>query len=214
MNPTRLFIARHGETEYNRNHLMQGRSIDAPLNETGRNQAEALFRYLNQYEIHRVGSSSLIRAIQTAEPIVKHLDLNLSSSSALDEMDFGDYEGLSYMNLADELKELQKNWENGNLNIGAPGGESPRQVFERANSCVQKLLSDQQGDTLVLVLHGRLIRILLSEWLGYGLKNMHRIQHRNGCINQLVWDGQSFEAVYINKTEHLDNISALKTGTT
>lgn len=212
MKSTRLFIARHGETEFNRNHLMQGRSIDAPLNDTGILQALALTEYLKGYKIDQVGSSSLLRAIQTAEPIVKYLNLNMSSDSALDEMDFGEYEGLSYLELADELSELQKKWENGNLNIGAPGGESPIEVYERANSYVHKLLNREHGKTLVLVLHGRLIRTLLSEWLGYGLKNMHRIQHRNGCINQLVWDGIKFEAVYINKTEHLENISTLKTG--
>lgn len=212
MKSTRLFIARHGETDYNRNHLMQGRSIDAPLNDTGRLQAQALTEYLKGYEIDHVSSSSLLRARQTAEPLAQHLNLDMSSDSALDEMDFGEYEGISYLDLADELRELQKNWESGNLNIGAPGGESPLEVFERANACVHEILSREQSNTLVLVLHGRLIRTLLSEWLGYGLKNMHRIQHRNGCINQLVWDGHKFEAVYINKTEHLDNTSALKTG--
>jgi broad specificity phosphatase PhoE len=67
----KLFLIRHGETDYNLNHLMQGRGIDAPLNETGELQALAVAEYLERYDIDHVISSSMLRARQTAGAISK-----------------------------------------------------------------------------------------------------------------------------------------------
>ncbi len=202
MNKTSLIIARHGETEYNRQGLLQGRGIDAPLNETGLRQAESISGYLAGYDAQTLVSSSLKRSIQTAEPIGKSKELEVVSESALDEMDFGDYEGVEYIKVAEELRVLQEAWQGGKLDQPIPGGESPLEVFERANSAVTRFIDANRGKHLILILHGRLIRILLSEWLGFGLKNMHKIEHQNGALYHLVYGGR-FEPMYLNKTDHL-----------
>ncbi|MCC5908539.1 MAG: histidine phosphatase family protein [Balneolaceae bacterium] len=208
MSEIRLFIARHGETEYNRKGLMQGRGIDAPLNKTGIKQAEALAGYLNQYQVDLLATSTLIRAMQTAEIYQKNTNVRFLKNSDLDEMNFGDYEGVDYNSAINELGELVKAWQKGEVFLKVPGGESPGEVFERADAAVQKYIRSLQKGTLVLVVHGRLIRILLSEWLGYGLKNMEQIEHTNGAVNQLIFNGKGFEPVYLNKTDHLKNLSS------
>ena len=83
-------------------------------------------------------------------------------------------------------------------------GENPIQVYKRASSKIEEILELSKEEHIVFMLHGRLIRILLSEWLGLGLKNMHQIEHQNGAINYLTWDAQKFEVVELNIINHLD----------
>lgn len=202
MSVKRLLIARHGETDYNLKGLLQGRSIDAPLNKTGWTQAEKLSSYLTNYTADKLYSSSLQRTWQTAKPFSEKHQLETVREKGLDEMDFGNYEGIPYMEASDDLKELKLIWQSGSLNTPIPGGESPVEVFERANDVIRRDIENRNSDTLVYVLHGRLIRILLSKWLGYGLENMHKVEHQNGAVNHLVYD-DGFKAVYLNKTDHL-----------
>ncbi|PWN06268.1 histidine phosphatase family protein [Rhodohalobacter mucosus] len=202
MKKIRLFIARHGQTDYNRRGLLQGRGIDAPLDETGFRQADLLSTYLSGYDTDGLYSSSLVRTWQTAEPLRKAKKMDIVREKDLDEMHFGEFEGKPYLDAARELDNIQKFWKRGDLDVPVPGGESPRQVFDRANAAFHDIVRKFSGTSLVMILHGRLIRILVSEWLGMGLKNMHKIEHQNAGINQLVYDG-SFKAVYLNKTDHL-----------
>ena len=204
MKQIRIFIARHGETDYNQKGLLQGRGIDAPLNETGFKQANLLSLYLSGYDADHLVSSSLTRTWQTAEPLGKAKKLDILKETDLDEMDFGEFEGKPYLDAAEELDNIQTFWKRGELDVPIPGGESPRQVFDRANSAFQNILKSFSGSNLMLVLHGRLIRVLLSEWTGIGMKNMHKIEHQNGAVNQLVYDG-NFRTVYLNKTKHLSS---------
>jgi probable phosphoglycerate mutase len=203
MKQRRLFIARHGETEYNRKKLLQGRGIDASLNETGISQAKALSGYLKHYPVHYLGSSSLKRSFETAGYHGETIKKDVIQYSGLDEMDFGDFEGASFLEVEDEIKRIGQAWKSGNVDLKIPGGESPRDTFERANDAMLNLIESTPEETLAVVIHGRLIRILLSKWLGYGLKNMDKIEHQNGSVNQLLYKNGTFEAVYLNKTDHL-----------
>lgn len=206
MKDVRLLIARHGETDYNKNGLLQGRGIDAPLNATGFEQAKALAGYLGGYTASYLGASSLLRTAQTARFFSESSRLEINQNPNLDEMDFGDFEGRSYIETADELERINTEWRRGHVSLKLPGGESPQDVYDRANQAVHEIISAQPNQTVVLVIHGRLIRILLSEWLGYGLKNMDKINHFNCCVNQLVFKTGRFETIYLNKTDHLTPI--------
>jgi probable phosphoglycerate mutase len=203
MKQRRIFIARHGETEYNRKRLLQGRGIDASLNETGIRQARELSNYLSGYPIEFLGSSSLRRSFETAGYHGESIQKDVEQYSGLDEMDYGDFEGVSFMDVEDEIRVISQSWRNGQVDLKIPGGESPKDTFDRANSAMMELLGSTKVETLALVIHGRLIRILLSEWLGYGLKNMHKIDHQNGSVNQLLYKNGTFEPVYLNKIDHL-----------
>lgn len=207
MSQIHVFVARHGETEFNRKGMLQGRGIDAPLNDTGRSQAQRLADYLTHYEATSIISSSLTRAWQTASFYEEKTDLTVQKNKDLDEMDFGDFEGVSMKEISHELNDLQNGWKNGDVSLKIPGGESPQEVFERANTAARTYINGAETQTIMLFIHGRLIRILLSEWLGYGLKNMHKVEHGNGAVNHLVLKNGSFEPVYLNKTDHLEMLT-------
>lgn len=203
MKYTRLFLVRHGETEYNKKGLMQGRGIDAPLNEAGRKQADKVARFLEPEGAGEIISSSMIRAIETAQPLAERTGSTVQPFDELQEMNFGDLEGEKTSDIQKQLQEIHQRWTSGDIKHAIPGGESPAEVFERADGKIRKILNNGGNQTRVFFLHGRLIRILLSKWLGYGLENMHRIEHQNGAINHVLKNNVSFNIVYLNKTDHL-----------
>ncbi len=206
MSRIELYIARHGETDFNKNGILQGRGIDASLNETGKKQARLLSNCLSANSSDAIYCSSLRRTWETAEPYQNVIQVESIKDENLDEMHFGDYEGVKYEEAANDLSELQKAWERGETSVKIPGGESPEEVFKRADGAVKSRLDKFDGKVMTLFLHGRLIRILLSNWLGYGLANMHKIEHQNGALNKVVYHNNSFHPVYLNKTDHLLNL--------
>ncbi len=198
-----VYLIRHGETDYNKLKRMQGRGINASINEKGKEQAVAVAEWLRDKPVNNVITSSLKRAIESAAPICECKEVTHESYTELDEMNFGELEGKPFMEVKSDLLHLHENWSNGNLKAAPANGEYPIEVFERANAKVIEILYSNGSNHIVFMLHGRLIRILLSEWLGLGLQNMHQIEHQNGAINHLIWRDGIFEAVRLNITSHL-----------
>jgi len=205
MGLTNVYLARHGQTEYNRLNQIQGRGIDVSLNENGRQQARAIARHLKDTQLHCIYSSSLKRSQETAKEIAQLHGVMLQSHADLDEMDFGILEGRPIPEIETELEELHNKWKSGNTSFALQKGESPEIVLDRAAGKVDQIIEEKQGSNLLFVLHGRLIRILVSHWLQYGLSQMHRVPHTNGAVYHLQWNGQLFEPIYLNYTDHLTN---------
>ena len=207
--PRRVFVVRHGETDYNRNGKLQGRGINAPLNELGREQARAVAEYFKDTELDYMATSSLLRAKQTAKPLAEMKKIEPETFPELDEIDFGIYEGEHAEGLGEKLTSIHKKWRNGDLEHAAPEGEHPKEVFGRADGKIAEILSNTVHNTLLFVVHGRLIRILMSEWLGLGLHRMDDVEHANGAIYEMLWENGRFEPVQINYTDHLGELSAV-----
>jgi probable phosphoglycerate mutase len=202
---TNIYLARHGETEYNRCDQLQGRGIDASLNKKGLHQARAIARHLQGIQLHGIFSSSLKRSKETAAVIAEIFNLQVVSHKDLDEIDFGIFEGRPVYEIKTELQDLHQKWKSGHVDYACENGESPRTVLKRAGNRIETIIENHKNTNLLFVLHGRLIRILLSHWLRFGLSDMHRVPHSNGALYHIRWDGESFESVYLNKTEHLDS---------
>ncbi len=201
-----LFFIRHGETDNNKAGIIQGRSIDASINEVGRMQAEAIREALRSYDIHRVVASGLKRTHETIKPLATERNLKVEKYSELDEINFGVLEGQSFHEIQGDVMKVHEQWKSGNVHYAPSNGESPHEVFDRANSKVIEVLQNTENENIVFMIHGRLTRILLSEWLGLGLKNMHKIEHQNGAINHLRWKEGVFETVQLNMTDHLADL--------
>ncbi|MDR9415223.1 MAG: histidine phosphatase family protein [Gracilimonas sp.] len=198
-----LFIIRHGETDNNKAGIIQGRSLDASINDLGRMQAKAICDALEPFEIQKIVASGLRRTHETAQPLANQRKLEIYTYPELDEIDFGVLEGRSFTNIKDDVMEVHEKWKGGDVDFAPKNGESPKQTYQRANGKVEDVLKNSTEESIVFMIHGRLTRILLSEWLGLGLKNMHQIEHQNGAINHLTWHDGFFKAVELNKTEHL-----------
>ncbi|MCH2449641.1 MAG: histidine phosphatase family protein [Gracilimonas sp.] len=198
-----LFFIRHGETDNNKASIIQGRSLDASINELGSIQAKAIRDALEPFEIQKIVASGLCRTHETVQPLAERRKLEIEKYPELDELDFGILEGKVFTEIRDQVMEVHEQWKGGNVDFAPENGESPRQTFTRASKKVIEVLESSEEEHIVFMIHGRLIRILLSEWLGHGLHNMHKIEHQNGAINRLTWEDGKFEAVELNKTDHL-----------
>lgn len=203
--PKRIYLVRHGETYYNEKNLIQGRQIDAELNKTGKQQAADLVPWFQDVPVGQVYCSSLVRTQQTAKPILELKNIPYSYHPELDELDYGDFEGQSIREDNQPYHDLRNSWIQGDISRQAPNGESPLDVLHRADPASKKLIRDSQNDHILFMIHGRLLRILLSHWLGYGLERMQEIKHANTAINILEFQNDAFTPVRLHITDHLKN---------
>ena len=214
MPTTTLHFVRHGETEYNRQRIVQGSGIDAALNATGRAQARAVARRLAEVPLDAIYVSTLRRAIETAEEIAAaHGSVPVHQLGDLQEMAWGIYEGRPASpetNAA--FADISARWRRGEFDYQIEGGESILDVQARGQRAVTHMLEQHPGETVLVVTHGRFLRVLLSTLLDeYGLERMHEIAHSNTAVNTLICRDGCFEAERINCTAHLDQVPSSDT---
>ena len=206
--PTTLYLVRHGETEHNRRNIIQGGGVDSELNAAGRAQAEALARRLQSVSFDALYASTLRRARQTADILVRpHEPLSRTHLHDLSEMDWGVFEGEPPSEERDALmKALKSKWRDGAYDRAVEGGESIRDVQERAQRAIRHILTREVGRTVLVVTHGRYLRVLLATILDdYGLKHMQELGHSNTCVNRVVVEEGRAWADLQNCTAHLSS---------
>lgn len=204
---TLLYFVRHGETEYNRRRIVQGRGIDSALNETGRRQTQALAQRLASVPFDAIYASTMRRARQTAEILAEsHPQAPVAFLEDLEEMAWGVYEGTHPSPRRDEaLGAIKSRWRQGAFDEPIEGGESILDVQQRAMRAVDHIVEQEEGRTVLVVTHGRFLRILLASLLDeYGLERMHEIPHSNTAVNRVVCCEGTFEADLLNCTAHLE----------
>ncbi|MBQ9066953.1 MAG: histidine phosphatase family protein [Clostridia bacterium] len=147
-----LYIMRHGETDYNRSHYLQGRK-DIPLNENGLRQAEeARLEFFTQgVSFDRVVSSPLARAYVTAEVISGKPHSEVILDPDLLEIDFGPLEGRRVEDLDDNMR----NFFNDPVAYQTPdGAESYDELFARMSAFLERCRQDDTDDTVLALTHG------------------------------------------------------------
>jgi broad specificity phosphatase PhoE len=150
-----IYIARHGETAWTITGQHTGLT-DLPLTPKGECNARALADRLKGLEFARVFTSPLQRARQTCA--LAGFGSVAEVERGLVEWDYGKYEGLT----SKEIRRERPDWQL--FRDGAPGGESPAQVMERADS-IWKRVREVQGN-LLLFTSGHFIRVLAARWIG------------------------------------------------
>lgn len=137
----RLYLVRHGQTEWNFDGRIQGRS-DQPLNATGHQQASALATFLADLPLQKIISSDLQRAKATADAVAAlHPRAERLVDARLTEMCFGSFEGKKQTKVKAEYRELLRAWKSGADALPSPGegGESPKAVAARGFAVLRSL---------------------------------------------------------------------------
>ena len=155
---TTIHLARHGETDWNRELRWQGHS-NPPLNERGRRQARALADALEGTSLAAVYSSDLRRASETAEIVALRLGLPVSVDPALREIDVGSWEGLTLAEIEARFPEAVDRWERRGAH-GWDGGETHDQMAARVHDAVHSIAAGHEGEEILVVTHGGPIRAL------------------------------------------------------
>lgn len=181
---TLVAFIRHGPTEWNEIHRVQGRT-DIPLSPRGRAKVEG-WRLPAEIEGFRWISSPLVRAVETAR-------LLSGAAPALDdrlrEMSWGEWEGMRLVDLRAELGDLMAAWEADGLDFRAPGGESPRQVQARLAEFMAEVAAD--GRPTVAVCHKGVLRAIYALAVGWDMTGEapHKMQESCAQLFALDADG-------------------------
>ncbi|MFZ4855587.1 MAG: histidine phosphatase family protein [Desulfuromonadaceae bacterium] len=177
---TTLYIARHGETEWNRAGKLQGHR-DSPLTAKGQQQAVALAAALSNRKITRVYSSDLGRAVQTATAVAEQLGVELIQDVRLRERNFGELEGQPHREL-DRFRLFPDDL--------APGGESFRQAYERSVACLEEFAGQHHNSVFAVICHGGIVHGAFHRALGLPLNHPRHFSLHNASLNKIsIIDG-------------------------
>jgi probable phosphoglycerate mutase len=200
---TRIILVRHGQTEWNRIERFRGRA-DIPLNETGLTQAEVTGRRIAaEWRPMAVYSSPLLRAGKTAEAIAWHFDLPVQIHKGLTDIDYGQWQGLTPDEARKGWPEVVEAWYNAPHTAHIPGGETLAALRARAMRTVNELASLHEDQTIVLVSHTVINRIILLGVLGLGNDRFWRLRQDTCAINTFEVEGGFFTIGSLNETYHL-----------
>jgi probable phosphoglycerate mutase len=157
--PLRLFVIRHGETEWSLSGQHSGRA-DISLTENGKAEARQLGQRIRNVEFAYVLVSPLRRAMQTCE--LAGLGKHAKVEADLSEWDNGDYEGRT----GNEIRAMHPGW---NLfQDGCPNGESPNQISNRVDRLIGSM-RELSGDVAIFT-HSHLARVLVARWIGVAVE--------------------------------------------
>lgn len=201
-----IYIIRHGETELNRQGIVQGRGINSDLNDTGRAQAEAFYQKYKDVPFDKIYTSELKRTWQTVQ---KFIDSGLpwEKLSGLDELAWGVWEGKPNSEAArDAFREMLETWQNGDYTAHFEGGESVRDVYERLKQPREVLSTQPDEETVLLCMHGRAMRVFLCLLLDKPLSEMTEFPHQNTVLYKLGFENGKFTVLEFNSAVHLDGL--------
>lgn len=166
----KLYLIRHGETDWNAKKKLQGHT-DTEINIVGEEQAHALANELQSLGIKHIVSSDLKRAAQTASIIVSALNVPLHTDKRLRECNFGKYEGMSWNDIESEYNIKKSDYftgENRPYDFSHVGGENREAVLLRQTTLLNELKKQFPKETILLVGHGTNLNTLLAA-LGYSI---------------------------------------------
>lgn len=193
---TTFYLVRHGETQWNVGRRMQGHS-DSELTELGRQQALRLRERFRDVCFDRVLSSDMPRAVKTARLIIGDAPLEIVTTSALRERNYGPFEGRPVTEYQTELKDrlaalktLSKE-ERWSFRLTS-GMETNQEITERFLSYIDRAAGDYPGETILIVSHGAVMKYSVAR---LGIERFHDpdLMISNGCYIQVVHDGERFK---------------------
>ena len=171
---TTVFLIRHGVTDWHRDRRVVGQR-EVPLNSEGIQQAKATALALSHIPIGEIISSPALRAVQTAEIIAALFKADITRDPRLGDLRYGKWEGMSYTEI-EKTPEYQKILLN-LLTEKLPGGEDLTQARDRSIRAIEQALRDAPaGESLAVVSHASVLRLILSHYLGTNVVNFHRIR--------------------------------------
>jgi broad specificity phosphatase PhoE len=198
---TEIILVRHGETEWNVGEIFRGR-IDIDLNETGRKQAELLGEYLSESKIEAVYSGPLKRALNTAQAIARYHHLEAQIAAGLNDLDFGQWQGLSLREVREKYRELHAEWVNHPERVKLPGGETLGDVRERAVKVVNEVIARHKG-AVVLVSHRVVNKVLICALLGLDDSHFWNIRLDTCGLTTFTYENGRFVLSRHNDTSFL-----------
>ena len=187
---TTLILARHGETDWNRDGRFQGHA-DPPLNERGREQALELAELLVDEPLEAIYSSDLRRAHETARIVADRKGLDVIVDPQLRERDVGHWSGLTAAEIDERFPDQIRLWREGAVAVG----ESRESLAARVVDAAHRIALAHPDGLVLVVTHGGALRMLRQaagqdEHLsapGFGNAELLKIGVLDGSLRGLDW---------------------------
>lgn len=215
---TTIFLIRHGEVAGNSGAIRTfAGARDLELNARGLLQAQAVAGRMKGEKLDAIFASTLQRAWKTADKIASEHNLSATRVAGWNEVNYGDWEGLSEDEILANHAELWRARVEDPWNVAPPGGESYQMLWARLEPVWNALLSENLGKTVAVVGHNGSLRVLLCQLLGAPPTNARRLQIGNCSITKVnIGDAKTIPGgklhgppvviEYINQTAHLEGI--------
>ncbi|WP_308706267.1 histidine phosphatase family protein [Marinoscillum sp. MHG1-6] len=199
----RIYLIRHGETDYNKKGMVQGSGIDASLNDTGRAQGAAFYERYREMPFDKVFISKLVRTKETVQGFIDD-GLPYEVVDGLEEISWGDQEGVPFTPETSTAYQIAtEKWANGEIDTKIAGGESPVDVMNRQKKAIAYILNED-WETALICCHGRAMRIMLCWILGKPLSEMDDFGHSNTGLYVLDYENGNFSLETHNDIAHLE----------
>jgi broad specificity phosphatase PhoE len=201
----RVYIVRHGETEWNAQGRIQGHT-DICLSEKGREQARVVSRRLAEVPFDVAYSSDLSRTRETAQVILGERNVPLHPTPQLREYHKGVFEGLMVHEYSLRYPELYQASLVNDLDFAPPGGETIRQTSARMARFAAQLKKSHLDDTVLVVGHGGSLRSLIVALLSLPLEANWKFVMRN-CALSIIYTYPHNAVLHLyNDTSHLSGL--------
>ncbi len=166
MNPTRIFLIRHGATTLTAEDRFAG-ATNVPLSDEGRAQVQRLSERLSREKIAAIWASPLSRTVETAQILAKPHALEVNPCADLREISHGHWEQLTRKEVETQFPEEAKAWDEDPYTFAPIEGESGLAVTARALPALLSIVKKHPGENVLVVSHKATIRLLLSSLLGF-----------------------------------------------
>jgi alpha-ribazole phosphatase len=204
--PRRLFLSRHGQTEFNASLRFQGQ-MDEPLSDLGRKQARLLGERLAEEPLDAAYTSDLKRAGETASLVLGERPVPLHIDTRLRELAFGRWEGLTFAQIKERYPDDVAARDRDRVNYAMPGGESLSQLARRVAGFIDDLLPAHAGQTVLLVAHGGSVNAIISTLLCIPLTSWWRLRNHNGNLSAVDFPADGPRLAIFNDTCHLEPLA-------
>ncbi len=193
----KLYLVRHGEVE-EKYHGIYGGRIDMELSDQGREQSKSLGGYFSDHRPDAVYCSSMKRALQTLEPIRNGWPEEPLILDALREIDFGEWTGLSWDQVAQRHQAEVFDWLRLLDGGEVAGAESTTDLRARLEPCLQEITGKHAGQSVAIVCHGAVIRSLLSILLDLPLDRLGALDIAYASVTLVEWSPRRAVARFVN----------------
>lgn len=198
---TELVLVRHGETTGKSSERLYG-STDIPLSEFGCKQMLLAGKALEGETFDRVITSPLVRSVKGAR-LVLNREITSIIIEDFKEVDFGNWEGLTLLEVKKEAPELYDEWMKGGMDFMFPGGDVRHLFFDRIAQATLREFDNKNGKTLA-VLHKGVIKGVISTLSGKSITEMNAYPIELGSIHRLHKNSKGWEILSSNEIDHLD----------
>ncbi len=203
-----LYLMRHGETNYNKQGIVQGGGIDSDLNQLGRQQAFQFYKAYKHIRFEAIFASGLKRTHQTLENW-KQQHYSIQIHPGINELSWGVMEGIQPSDAQKAIfRQTIKDWQHGLWDSKIEGGESANEVWERTSEFLEQLRSKHFSGNILICSHGRTIRVMLNKLLHIDMedKSISPFHNTGLSILNMLPDG-SVKSDGLNEIKHLNQIS-------